>query len=126
MKFLIILASLASAASVTKKISYDDWKVFRVNVGSDAAKLNDVVSKLQLETWKGNPSTSSVVDVMVAPSKIKDFETATEGLEIKVMHDNLGLSIADEDTFGIYAGIYPDIVRADKALTLHNSRSRPQ
>ncbi|KAH7064228.1 hypothetical protein BKA63DRAFT_169009 [Paraphoma chrysanthemicola] len=106
---VLTLVGLASAASVSKKVSYDDWKVYRVNVGSNAAKLNDIVSKLQLEVWKGNPSTSSVVDVMVAPSKIKDFQTATEGIETKVMHDNLGLSIADEDSFSIYAaGVAPN------------------
>jgi carboxypeptidase A4 len=42
MKFLAAtLASLglASTASVAKKVSYDDWKVYRVNVGSNAAKI---------------------------------------------------------------------------------------
>ncbi|KAH7075244.1 hypothetical protein FB567DRAFT_186638 [Paraphoma chrysanthemicola] len=106
---VLALAGLASAASVPKKVSYDDWKVVRVNVGSNAAKLSDIVSKLQLEVWKGHPSTSSVVDVMVAPSKIEAFQTATEDIETKVMHDNLGLSIADEDSFGIYAaGVAPN------------------
>ena len=112
MKFLdVALASLglASAASVTKKVSYDDWKVYRVNVGSNAAKVNDIVSKLQLELWKGKPSSSSVVDVMVPPSQIQDFETSAEGIETKVMHDNLGLSIADEETFSVYAGRLPQI-----------------
>jgi hypothetical protein len=44
---------------------------------------------------------------MVPPSQVKDFEASTEEIETKLMHDNLGLSIADEDTFGVYAGIYP-------------------
>jgi carboxypeptidase A4 len=110
MKFLgvaLTSLSLASAASVTKKVSYDDWKVYRVNVGSNAARVGDVVSKLQLELWKGKPESSSVVDVLVPPSQVKDFEASTEDIETRVMHDNLGLSIADEDTFGVYAGIYP-------------------
>ena len=110
MKFLgVALASLglASAASVTKKVSYDDWKVYRINIGSNAAKVSDVVSKFDLQLWKGKPSSSSVVDVMVPPSQIQDFEASTEDIETKVMHDNLGLSIADEDTFSVYAGIYP-------------------
>jgi carboxypeptidase A4 len=110
MKFIgVALASLglASAASVTKKVSYDDWKVYRINIGSNAAKVNDVVSKFDLQLWKGKPSSSSVVDVMVPPSQIQDFEASTEDIETKLMHDNLGLSIADEDTFSVYAGIYP-------------------
>ncbi|KAF1840089.1 uncharacterized protein K460DRAFT_371306 [Cucurbitaria berberidis CBS 394.84] len=112
MKFLgVTLASLglASAASVTKKVSYDDWKVYRVNVGSNTAKFNDVVSKLQLETWKGKPASSDVVDVMVPPSQISDFVTSTEGIETRIMHENLGVSIADEESFGVYAaGVAPD------------------
>lgn len=107
MKLLgVALASLgfASAASVTKKVSYDDWKVYRVNVGSNAAKFGDVMSRLQLETWKGKPASSDVVDVMVPPSQIADFESSTAGIETRVMHENLGLSIADEQSFGVYAG----------------------
>jgi carboxypeptidase A4 len=110
MKFLgVALASLglASAASVTKKQSYDDWKVYRINVADNADKVSDVVSKFDLQLWKGKPSTSSVVDVMVPPSQIKDFEASTGDIETKVMHDNLGLSIADEDVFSVYAGNYP-------------------
>ncbi|KAF2124252.1 hypothetical protein P153DRAFT_390803 [Dothidotthia symphoricarpi CBS 119687] len=112
MKLLsVALASLglASAASVTKKISYDDWKVYRVNVGSDTAKFGKVVSKLQLETWKGKPATSDVVDVMVPPSQISDFEASTSDIETKIMHENLGLSIADEQGFEVYAaGLAPN------------------
>jgi carboxypeptidase A4 len=110
MKFLgVALASLglASAATVPKKVSYDDWKVYRINIGPNADKVNNVVSKFDLQLWKGKPATSSVVDVMVPPSQIKDFEASTADIETKVMHDNLGLSIADEDTFSVYAGNYP-------------------
>lgn len=110
MKFLgVSLATLglASAAAVTKKVSYDDWKVYRVNVGNNATDLKNLVSKLQLETWKGTPGTSEIVDVMVPPTQIRDFEASTDGIETQIMHENLGLSIADEETFSIYAGNYP-------------------
>ncbi|CAE7015158.1 hypothetical protein CFE70_002626 [Pyrenophora teres f. teres 0-1] len=106
MKFLgVTLASLGlvSAATVAKKVSYDDWKVYRVNVGPDAAKLENVMSKLQLELWKGKPATSDVVDLMVPPTAIQDFEASTADFETKVMHTNLGLSIANETTFSTYA-----------------------
>lgn len=108
MKFLgVTLASLglASAATVAKPVDYTNWKVFRVNVGSNAAKISDMMSKLQLELWKGKPASSEVVDLMVPPSSVKDFETSTEGLQTKLMHDNLGLSIANEQSFDVYAGI---------------------
>lgn len=106
MKFLgVTLASLGlvSAATVTKKVSYDDWKVYRVNVGSNSEKFQGVVNKLKLETWKGKPATSEVVDVMVPPTQIKDFESSTAGIQTAVMHENLGLSMADEDVFSVYA-----------------------
>ena len=109
MKFFgVAIASLglASAASVSRKVSYDDWRVYRINVGDKAAQVKDVVSKFDLQLWKGKPASSSVVDVMVPPSQVKDFEASTGDIETRLMHDNLGLSIADEDTFSVYAGTY--------------------
>lgn len=110
MKLLsITLASLgvASAASVSNKqfFSYDDWKVFRVNGPSNTAKFQEVVKKLQLDVWKGKPSSGDVVDVSVAPEQLSAFEEATKGFETKLMHENLGASIADENTFSVYAGM---------------------
>lgn len=107
MKLLgVTLASLglASAATVAKKVNYDDWKVFRVNVGSEGAKLQDVMTKLQLELWKGKPASSDVVDLMVPPSAVSDFEASTQDFETKIMHENLGQSIAEEQSFSVYAG----------------------
>lgn len=101
---------LASAAAVTKRANYDDYKVYRVDVGEDPSKLGSVIEKLQLSTWKGKVETSKVVDVVVPPAQILEFEAGTQGLSSKVLHENLGASIADEQTFGVYAGvegIYP-------------------
>jgi len=111
MKFLgITLASLGlvSAASVSnkQKVSYDDWKVFRVNGPSNTAKFQEVVKKLQLDVWKGKPSSGDVVDVSVAPEQLSAFEEATKDFETKIMHENLGASISDENTFSVYAGEY--------------------
>ncbi|KAH9881131.1 hypothetical protein J1614_001626 [Plenodomus biglobosus] len=108
MKFVgVAFASLglASAATVAKTVSYDEWKVYRVNAGSNTAKFKDVVSKLKLEVWKGNPASSDIVDVVVPPTQISDFESSTADIETRVMHENLGLSIADEnnDAFAVAA-----------------------
>jgi carboxypeptidase A4 len=112
MKFLAVSLAigLASAAAVTKKANYDNFKVYRVDVGEDSSKLGSLIEKLGLSTWKGKPETSSVVDVVVPPTQILQFEAGTKGLSSKVMHENLGASIADEATFGVYGGvegIYP-------------------
>lgn len=111
MKLLgITLASLglASAASVSnkQKVSYDDWKVFRINGPSNTAKFQEVAKKLQLDVWKGKPSSGDVVDVSVAPEQLSAFEDATKDFETKIMHENLGASISDENTFSVYAGQY--------------------
>ena len=110
MKLLsLTLASLglASAASVASPVSYDGWKVYRVTVGENKAKLSKVMSNLELKTWKGKVETSAVVDVVVPPTQIGAFITSTEDFNTMLMHDNLGDSIAEESTFGVYAkGIY--------------------
>lgn len=111
MKYLgVALASLglASAASVSnkQKISYDDWKVFRINGPSNTAKFQEVVNKLQLDVWKGKPSSGDVVDVSVAPEQLSAFEASTKDFETKIMHENLGAAIADENTFSVYAGMH--------------------
>lgn len=111
MKLLgVTLASLglASAASVSnkQKVSYDDWKVFRVNGPSNTAKFQELVNKLQLDVWKGKPSSGEVVDVSVAPEQLAAFEASTKDFETEIMHNNLGASIADENTFSVYAGKY--------------------
>lgn len=109
MKLLLGLASLglASAVSAATKVSYDGWKVYRVNVGSNAAEFSKLVNDVGLETWKGKPASSAVVDVMVSPSQLEAFEKAAEGLQVNLMHDNLGQSISTEAAFPVYTGIYP-------------------
>ncbi|KAF2727343.1 hypothetical protein EJ04DRAFT_139887 [Polyplosphaeria fusca] len=94
---------LASAASVATKVSYDGWKVYRVNVGDSSAKLSKVMEDLQLATWKGKVATSKVVDVMVPPSQIEQFEQSAEELDTELMHSDLGASISEETSFHVYA-----------------------
>lgn len=111
MKFFAIssaILGLASAAAVQSKVSYDGWKVYRVTVGDDSAKLESVISKLQLSPWKGkNVAASSVVDVPVPPAQILEFESGIQGYSNLVMHEDLGASIAGEEVFETYACNYP-------------------
>lgn len=106
MKFLAILSSLTlvSALAAPSKVSYDGWKVYRVNTGVNRSKLKDVVGKLQLGTWKGSVDTSDIVDVMVPPTQIQKFETQAEDLNVEVMHEDLGASISEEASYTTYAG----------------------
>ncbi|KAF2114115.1 hypothetical protein BDV96DRAFT_109773 [Lophiotrema nucula] len=100
---IVASLGLASAASVAKTVNYSGWKVYRINVGDATAKVSDVVSSLALATWKGKVATSKVVDVMVPPSQIEQFEQLSEDLDTELMHDDLGASIAIETDFHVYA-----------------------
>jgi carboxypeptidase A4 len=109
MKFLVAsLATLGlvSAAAVQSKVDYTGWKVFRVNVGEDSAKLGAVVDSLQLQTWKGKVATSKVVDLVVPPAQVEKFKASTGSMNIEVMHEDLGASIAAEEVFETYACTY--------------------
>jgi hypothetical protein len=102
---LSICLSLASAASVVKpgKVSYDGYKVFRVAVGNQVAKVNDVVSSLGLATWKGAPRAGAFADIVVPSTKIDTFAEKIAGLDTITMHEDLGASIAEESSLGTYA-----------------------
>jgi len=112
MRFLAVaIASLGlvSAATVAKKVRYDDWQVFRVHGDSNNAKFNQVVGKLKLEVWKGKPASGDIVDVMVPPTQVSDFKSSTKDMQIQLMHANLGTAIANEgsesnDGFSVTAG----------------------
>lgn len=108
MKYLPLLPiylSLASAAAVTKpeRVSYDGYKVFRVAVGDQVAKVNDVISSLGLSTWKGAPRAGAFADIVVPPTKIDAFNGKIIGLDTVTMHEDLGASIAEESNFHTYA-----------------------
>ncbi|KAF2807181.1 uncharacterized protein BDZ99DRAFT_465111 [Mytilinidion resinicola] len=106
MKFLTLAlasAALASAVSVPAKITYDGFKVYRVSVGSNVAAVKSIMSKLQLESWTGRPKANGFVDLMVPPTQVENFEADTADLSIQLMHEDLGLSIADEGQVSVYA-----------------------
>ncbi|EKG09239.1 Peptidase M14 carboxypeptidase A [Macrophomina phaseolina MS6] len=96
--------TLASAITTnTKKVDYDGWTVHRINVSSNGARLSELITKLELQTWKGHPETSKIVDVAVSPAALQDFQSSTQEWDTKLMHLNLGESIAVEADFPVYA-----------------------
>lgn len=100
-------AALTSAVSVPPKVTYDGFKVYRVSVGSKVAAVKSMISKLQLESWTGKPKADGVIDLMVPPTQVEKFEADTADLSIEVMHEDLGLSIAEESQVSVYAGKTP-------------------
>ncbi|KAF9869950.1 hypothetical protein CkaCkLH20_12559 [Colletotrichum karsti] len=104
---LSTIVAAASAASVAagsaKRVSYDGTKVFRVSVGDEVDRVNDIVSKLQLTTWKGAPRAGAMADIVVPPTEVEAFNAEIAGLNVTTMHEDLGASIADESGFQVYA-----------------------
>jgi len=102
--FIACLALASAAAVVDRKVSYDGYKVFRLSVGDETAKVNDIVSKLSLKTWKGAPRAGAAADIVVPPSQVDAFQTAIDGFHFEMMHEDLGKSMAHESNFHDYAG----------------------
>jgi len=99
-----VVFALVSAVSVPGKVSYSGYKVFRVAYGTESSKIDSLVSSLSLETWKSSAKATGHVDVVVPPSALQDFELGTTDMETSVMHNDLGSSIAEEESFQAYAG----------------------
>ncbi|KAK0631077.1 zinc carboxypeptidase [Bombardia bombarda] len=104
---LLALSSTAGAAVSRSEgrpqtKSYDGYKVFRVEVGTDASKVSGIVEKLGLSTWKGAPRAGTFSDIVVPPQSLAAFTKATVGMNSAVMHDDLGASIAEESAFQTY------------------------
>lgn len=107
--FVLILS--ATVGTLAAKVSYDGAKAVRVPVGEDVTPLLDVIEKLRLPTWKGVnkangvPIANSHVDLVVPADKVAEFEELTADMTTEVMHEDLGLSIAEEGNVGVYAGM---------------------
>jgi hypothetical protein len=102
---LLSLPCFAAAAAVQQaKVSYDGYKVFRVAVGDEVAKVNGIVEKLGLATWKGAPRANAMADIVVPPAQLEAFNAEIGDMDSITMHEDLGASIAEESDFSVYAG----------------------
>jgi murein tripeptide amidase MpaA len=91
-----IVATASAAVVPAPSVSYDGFKVFRVSVAESNAAINNVVAKLGLETWENSGRPGSFADVVVPPAKLAQFTAATADMGVSLMHDDLGVSIAQE------------------------------
>lgn len=102
MRSQILPLSLAvSAARVVLAVNYDGAKAIRIPVGDDVIPVMEIIDQLQLPTWKGVtaegvPKANTNVDLVVPADKVEEFETLIDGIDIEIMHDDLGASIAEE------------------------------
>lgn len=105
--FTLLSAFLASASAAViqpQRVSYDGYKVYRVSVGkNNIGRINDIIEKLNLQTWKSAKKAGSFADIVVHPSQLEAFNKETFDLKPVVMHEDLGVSIAEESAFQPYA-----------------------
>lgn len=128
MKFSPLLRLLPAASIATAgKVSYDGAKAIRIPVGEDVTQVMSVIHELDLPVWKGLaqgvPAPNSHVDIVVPASKVAEFEDLTSSITTEVMHEDLGLSIAEEGIVTPY-GVYCYMIRG-VILTLHSWNSGP-
>ncbi|PHH73839.1 hypothetical protein CDD82_5244 [Ophiocordyceps australis] len=106
---LALLAAVATAEPADtpseEPVSYDGFKVFRVPVTGDPQRINDVVSQLNLAFWQPASRKDAFADIEVPPDSLDAFnkEMETDGIQVTVMHEDLGKSISDEATYSVYA-----------------------
>lgn len=97
---VFLLVSIFSI--VFAKVSYDGAKALRIPVGEDVIPLMRIIDDLSLPVWKGiangAPLPNGHVDLVVPAAQLAAFKNLTValGLETEVMHEDLGLSIAEE------------------------------
>ncbi|MCJ1240681.1 hypothetical protein MMC14_008685 [Varicellaria rhodocarpa] len=90
-----LFISLACAIAVPGKVSYDGYKVVRLH---SSAQIKSMIQGLALKTWNGAAKDDGEVDVVIPPSV-----HAFDGMDMEVMHENLGASIAEEAKYDAYA-----------------------
>ncbi|KAI8964496.1 hypothetical protein F5Y11DRAFT_363786 [Daldinia sp. FL1419] len=92
-----LLAPLAASIPTSPKkdaVSYDGYKVLRVNTRGNLLAMEGKLSGIHYEQW--NRDIYEHLDILVSPDQFATFETLD--FDYQVMHDNLGESIAVEST----------------------------
>ena len=95
---LILVTTLSVALAASQRVSYDGYKVYRVDVGGDRGEATHIVSSLSdllnLDVWK---SSKDHFDVMAGPSTQREVERvlSENRLNYRVMVENVQ-SLIDE------------------------------
>jgi len=80
----------------------------RISVEQDVKPLMDIISGLGLSVWRGIDAgvltPNGQVDLVVSADKMTNFMQATRQMETKVMHEDLGASMAEEEAYHRYVG----------------------
>ncbi|KAF6789714.1 zinc carboxypeptidase, partial [Colletotrichum sojae] len=90
--FALLTALSLLAAASGKRVSYDGYQVLRVKTGARQVEVDQKLAKVKHDEWDG--VENSHVDVVIAPAQLPRFRAL--GLDHRVMHEDLGASIAAE------------------------------
>lgn len=97
---LVTFFTAAAAVAVDQKVSYDGYKVIRIplaNIDDGHAALK-LIDDMGLEPWKAPYAGGDFTDLILSPSQLAEFNVrASSFSETKVLHEDLGLSIAQEN-----------------------------
>lgn len=99
---LASLTALTFVASVTPGPAdrYAKSQVIRVPVGNSTqvASINNIISRLGLDTWASASSTNPFFDIVLPPTHAAQFssEILQLGVPVTIMHADLGESILKE------------------------------
>ena len=89
-----LFLALAAASAVPKqRVNYDGYKVLRVAYNDEVESL---IQKNNIATWI---KESGNIDVVIPPGV-----TALDHLDAKVMHEDLGVAVAENLAFAPAAG----------------------
>ncbi|KAI1407049.1 hypothetical protein F5Y13DRAFT_141917 [Hypoxylon sp. FL1857] len=92
-----LLVSLAASVTALPKIdavSYDGYKVLRINTNRRPSIVKEKLSSIPYEQW--NHDVYGHIDILVAPNQVAAFETLD--LDYQAMHEDLGDSITAESS----------------------------
>jgi hypothetical protein len=89
---LTLFTSLVAGAAQEEPVSYDGYKVFRVETHGNPSSVEAQLAGITYEQW--NDESHTHLDILVGPEGVPTFEAL--GLDFSVMHEDLGASIAAE------------------------------
>ncbi|OLN86546.1 Metallocarboxypeptidase A-like protein-like protein 2 [Colletotrichum chlorophyti] len=88
-----LLATVAAGLSFHKRtISYDGYQVLRVKTLSQLATVQEKLAAIPHEQW--NHDVETHIDIVISPEQVEAVESL--GLDYRILHKDLGQSIAAE------------------------------
>ncbi|KAI1940200.1 hypothetical protein LOZ66_002635 [Ophidiomyces ophidiicola] len=93
----LLTSTLATAIPASPYAAYRGEKVFTVKTtNSNHARLQSIVNDLSLTAWEMPRKAGPPADIIVPQQKVRDFQKATEGMDVKVMYDDFANAIEAE------------------------------